>query len=224
MRILPFMLAIFVLTAGIGTPAQAQNYPWCAQYSCRLKWAAPNCGVHNFCSSAWLTLAGMGGFCNVPITQYCSTYSGTCRPRDPVGGASRPSDRPSVTRGEHRSRINKKPRRSRRGQVKAGWLTICKPMRNMPVCFISPTDWLLLYHARGEKVAPESAMRCAWGQRDGVPCRCKCPITALLNYTRPMGRYQAVRAFRPAPRCLNWCQTSPKAAGWCDTFPGRGEA
>jgi hypothetical protein len=30
MRILLFMLAIFVLTVGVGTPAEAQNYPWCA--------------------------------------------------------------------------------------------------------------------------------------------------------------------------------------------------
>src|SRR5450755_5178659 len=29
MRILPFMLAVFVFPAGIGTSAEAQNYPWC---------------------------------------------------------------------------------------------------------------------------------------------------------------------------------------------------
>jgi hypothetical protein len=29
MRILPFMLAVFVFSAGIGTSAEAQNYPWC---------------------------------------------------------------------------------------------------------------------------------------------------------------------------------------------------
>jgi hypothetical protein len=42
MRILSFMLAIFALTAGIGTPAEAQNYPWCATYD--VGDAAYNCG------------------------------------------------------------------------------------------------------------------------------------------------------------------------------------
>jgi len=33
MRLLLFMLGIFVSIVGIGTRAEAQNYPWCAQYS-----------------------------------------------------------------------------------------------------------------------------------------------------------------------------------------------
>jgi hypothetical protein len=36
-RILPFMLAIFVLTAGIDTRANAQNYPWC-EYFGHTRW------------------------------------------------------------------------------------------------------------------------------------------------------------------------------------------
>ena len=33
MKALLFVLAIFIISAGIGAPAQAQNYPWCADYS-----------------------------------------------------------------------------------------------------------------------------------------------------------------------------------------------
>jgi hypothetical protein len=45
MRILLFLLAIFAVTAGIGTRAQAQNYPWCAQYS---GLGGTNCGFTTF--------------------------------------------------------------------------------------------------------------------------------------------------------------------------------
>src|SRR6202023_2761595 len=65
MRTLLFLLAIFAVTAGIGTPAQAQNYPWCAQYS---GLGGTNCGFTTF-QQCMATLAGMGGFCNVN-TQY----------------------------------------------------------------------------------------------------------------------------------------------------------
>ena len=65
MRTLLFMLAIFAVTAGIGTRAQAQNYPWCAQYS---GLGGTNCGFTSF-QQCMATLAGMGGFCNAN-TQY----------------------------------------------------------------------------------------------------------------------------------------------------------
>jgi hypothetical protein len=65
MRILLFLLAIFAVTAGIGTRAQAQNYPWCAQYS---GLGGTNCGFTTF-AQCMATLAGMGGFCNAN-TQY----------------------------------------------------------------------------------------------------------------------------------------------------------
>jgi len=45
MRVLLFVLAIFAVTAAIGTPAQAQNYPWCAQYS---GLGGTNCGFTSF--------------------------------------------------------------------------------------------------------------------------------------------------------------------------------
>jgi hypothetical protein len=65
MRTLLFLLAIFAVTAGIGTSAQAQNYPWCAQYS---GLGGTNCGFTTF-AQCMATLAGMGGFCNAN-TQY----------------------------------------------------------------------------------------------------------------------------------------------------------
>jgi Protein of unknown function (DUF3551) len=67
MRTLLFMLAIFVVTAGIGTQAQAQNYPWCADYA---GFGSQNCGFTTIqqCQAA---LSGNGGFCNAN-TQYIS--------------------------------------------------------------------------------------------------------------------------------------------------------
>ena len=77
MRISLLLLAIFAVTAGIGTPAQAQNYPWCAQYS---GLGGTNCGFTTF-AQCMATLAGMGGFCNAN-TQYV-----------PPGGQSAPRAR-----------------------------------------------------------------------------------------------------------------------------------
>jgi hypothetical protein len=67
MRTLLFMLAILVVTAGIGTPARAQNYPWCADYA---GFGSQNCGFTTLqqCQAA---LSGNGGFCNAN-TQYVS--------------------------------------------------------------------------------------------------------------------------------------------------------
>jgi hypothetical protein len=67
MRIVLFMLAIFTVTAGIGTRAQAQNYPWCADYA---GFGSQNCGFTTIqqCQAA---LSGNGGFCNAN-TQYVS--------------------------------------------------------------------------------------------------------------------------------------------------------
>jgi hypothetical protein len=66
-RVLPFMLATFVVTAGIGTPAQAQNYPWCADYA---GFGSQNCGFTTF-QQCLAALSGNGGFCNAK-TQYVS--------------------------------------------------------------------------------------------------------------------------------------------------------
>jgi hypothetical protein len=66
MRILVFVLAIFVVTAGIGTQAMAQNYPWCAIYD--VGDAVYNCGFVNR-EQCMTTVSGIGGFCE-PNTQY----------------------------------------------------------------------------------------------------------------------------------------------------------
>ena len=65
MRIVLFMLAIFAVTIGIGSSAQAQNYPWCADYA---GFGSQNCGFTTIqqCQAA---LSGNGGFCNAN-TQY----------------------------------------------------------------------------------------------------------------------------------------------------------
>ena len=65
MRFLHLMLAILVLTATVGTRAEAQNYPWCAQYSMR---DGATCGFDTF-QQCMATLGGIGGFCE-PNTQY----------------------------------------------------------------------------------------------------------------------------------------------------------
>jgi hypothetical protein len=52
----------------IGTPAHAQNYPWCAQYSGRALGGAQNCGFVSF-AQCMATISGIGGFC-VQNTMY----------------------------------------------------------------------------------------------------------------------------------------------------------
>jgi hypothetical protein len=68
MRVSLFALAIFAVTAGIGTPAQAQNYPWCAVYD--VGDAAYNCGFVSR-EQCLATVRGIGGFCNAN-TQFVS--------------------------------------------------------------------------------------------------------------------------------------------------------
>jgi hypothetical protein len=66
MRLLFFMLAIMVVAvAGTGTRAQAQNYPWCADYA---GFGSQNCGFTTF-QQCLAALSGNGGFCNAN-TQY----------------------------------------------------------------------------------------------------------------------------------------------------------
>jgi Protein of unknown function (DUF3551) len=66
MRVLLFIPAIFAVTAGIGSPAQAQNYPWCAIYD--VGDAAYNCSFVSR-EQCMATVSGIGGFCNAN-TQY----------------------------------------------------------------------------------------------------------------------------------------------------------
>ncbi len=65
MRILLALSAACIAAVAIGTPAEAQNYPWCAQYS---RGGGQNCGFTTF-QQCLDTVRGIGGFCN-PNTQY----------------------------------------------------------------------------------------------------------------------------------------------------------
>ena len=67
MKHLPFTLGILVAAVAMGDPAQAQNYPWCAQYA-GAGGGATNCGFVSY-AQCMQTLQGMGGFC-VQNTQY----------------------------------------------------------------------------------------------------------------------------------------------------------
>ena len=48
MKLLLSALAIIAASAALGTPAQAQNYPWCAQYSDGSGVGGTNCGFVSF--------------------------------------------------------------------------------------------------------------------------------------------------------------------------------
>jgi hypothetical protein len=66
MRPLLFILGICVAVAWIENSAEAQNYPWCAQYSGPA--GGTNCGFTTF-QQCLDTLNGIGGFCE-RNTQY----------------------------------------------------------------------------------------------------------------------------------------------------------
>jgi hypothetical protein len=59
MRHYLFAMAIVVAALTVGGRAEAQNYPWCAQYS---GLGGTNCGFTTR-AQCQATLAGMGGFC-----------------------------------------------------------------------------------------------------------------------------------------------------------------
>jgi len=66
MRLLLF-LGIVIAMTGIGTRAEAQDYPWCAQYAGG-GGGVRNCGFTSF-EQCMETVRGMGGFCE-QNTQY----------------------------------------------------------------------------------------------------------------------------------------------------------
>jgi hypothetical protein len=68
------MLAICLGVLCIGNRAQAQNYPWCAQYSGRALGGAMNCGFVSF-EQCMATVTGIGGFCvrNTALVNQAST-------------------------------------------------------------------------------------------------------------------------------------------------------
>jgi len=63
MRSLLFMLGILAAVTGVGSPAAAQNYPWCALYSAG-GGGGENCGfsTREQCDA---TVSGIGGFCQL---------------------------------------------------------------------------------------------------------------------------------------------------------------
>jgi hypothetical protein len=68
MKLLLSALAVIAASVALGTPAQAQNYPWCAEYSGGGLGGGTNCGFVNF-AQCMATVSGIGGFCSVN-TQY----------------------------------------------------------------------------------------------------------------------------------------------------------
>jgi len=60
MKPLLFTLAVFAVTAGLGSRAQAQNYPWCALYDTADE--ARNCGFVSY-EQCKTTVSGIGGWC-----------------------------------------------------------------------------------------------------------------------------------------------------------------
>jgi hypothetical protein len=61
MKTLFFAVGLLVATVSIGTPAEAQNYPWCAQYG-NGSGGARNCGFVSF-NQCMADVSGIGGFC-----------------------------------------------------------------------------------------------------------------------------------------------------------------
>jgi Protein of unknown function (DUF3551) len=72
MRFGLLLASSIIALAGAATAAQAQNYPWCADYGEEMG-GSSNCGFSTFeqCQAA---LAGNGGFCN-RNTQYVPSSS-----------------------------------------------------------------------------------------------------------------------------------------------------
>jgi hypothetical protein len=69
MKALLFATTCLAAAAAFGTRAEAQNYPWCAEYGGGdMGGGGTNCGFATF-EQCMATLSGMGGFCN-KNTQY----------------------------------------------------------------------------------------------------------------------------------------------------------
>jgi hypothetical protein len=62
MKAFLFVSAVLVSIAGIGTHADARNYPWCAHYSGGRGGGGRNCGFTTF-HQCMATVRGIGGIC-----------------------------------------------------------------------------------------------------------------------------------------------------------------
>ena len=65
MKRLLLAAGVFAAAIAAGTPAQAQNYPWCAQYA---GFGGQNCGFTTY-AQCMAALSGNGGVCS-QNTQY----------------------------------------------------------------------------------------------------------------------------------------------------------
>ena len=61
MRLLPVIMGVFAAVVCIENPAEAQNYPWCAEYGGTPS-GPTNCGFVTF-QQCLDTISGIGGFC-----------------------------------------------------------------------------------------------------------------------------------------------------------------
>jgi hypothetical protein len=62
MKLCLLVLGILAATSMLGTEVEAQNYPWCAQYSGGVVGGGRNCGFVSF-DQCMATVRGIGGFC-----------------------------------------------------------------------------------------------------------------------------------------------------------------
>jgi hypothetical protein len=89
MKVLILTLGVLVGAAWIGTPAQAQNYPWCAALS--MGDMSYNCGFDTE-AQCKATVSGIGGFCE-KNTQYIPQASAATGVAVPSHKAQYPSSR-----------------------------------------------------------------------------------------------------------------------------------
>jgi hypothetical protein len=68
MKLVLSALAVIAASAALGTPAHAQNYPWCALYNGGGAGGGTNCGFVSF-AQCMETARGLGAFCTMN-TQY----------------------------------------------------------------------------------------------------------------------------------------------------------
>jgi Protein of unknown function (DUF3551) len=61
-------IGVCAVMVAIGTPAEAQNYPWCANYGSPAGDGGTNCGFTTF-QQCLATVSGIGGSCD-RNTQY----------------------------------------------------------------------------------------------------------------------------------------------------------
>jgi hypothetical protein len=76
MKFLLFVLSVITVTV-LNTPTEAQNYPWCAQYSDG-SGGAMNCGFASF-QQCLADVSGVGGFCTQNSTYQPSSGPGASR-------------------------------------------------------------------------------------------------------------------------------------------------